>query len=80
MLKQETKYDIGGGEKFETLSDLVEHYRHNPMVEQSGTVVNLKQVGGAVFHLRFVCGTVVHLTLWTPNYFLPNSCRRQINF
>ena len=20
------------------------------------------------------------LTLWTPNYFLPNSCRRQINF
>ena len=20
------------------------------------------------------------LTFWTPNYFLPNSCRRQINF
>ena len=23
---------------------------------------------------------IFDLTLWTPNYFLPNSCRRQINF
>ncbi|XP_076047900.1 tyrosine-protein phosphatase non-receptor type 11-like isoform X2 [Oratosquilla oratoria] len=39
----ENKYDVGGGRKFDTLSELVEHYRRNPMVEQSGTVVPLKQ-------------------------------------
>lgn len=38
----ENKYDVGGGRKFDTLSELVEHYRRNPMVEQSGTVVPLK--------------------------------------
>lgn len=37
------KYDVGGGEKFESLSDLVEHYKKNPMVETTGTVVHLKQ-------------------------------------
>ncbi|XP_039278631.1 tyrosine-protein phosphatase corkscrew [Nilaparvata lugens] len=40
---QDNKYDVGGGEKFETLSDLIEHYKRNPMVETSGTVVHLKQ-------------------------------------
>ncbi|KAK7050805.1 protein tyrosine phosphatase, non-receptor type 11, partial [Halocaridina rubra] len=39
---QDSKYDVGGGRKFDSLSDLVEHYRRNPMVEQSGTVVPLK--------------------------------------
>lgn len=39
---QDNKYDVGGGRKFDTLSELVEHYRRNPMVEQSGTVVPLK--------------------------------------
>lgn len=34
---------MGGGEKFETLSELIEYYKKNPMVETSGTVVNLKQ-------------------------------------
>ena len=43
MLQQNT-YDIGGGEKFESLSDLVENYRKNPMVERSGTVIHMKQV------------------------------------
>ncbi len=38
------KYDVGGGELFDSLSDLVEHYKKNPMVETSGTVVHLKQV------------------------------------
>ncbi|XP_062889511.1 tyrosine-protein phosphatase non-receptor type 11b isoform X1 [Mobula hypostoma] len=37
------KYDVGGGEKFDTLTDLVEHYKKNPMVEVSGIVVHLKQ-------------------------------------
>ncbi|KAG7477567.1 hypothetical protein MATL_G00071040 [Megalops atlanticus] len=40
---QEGKYDVGGGEKFDTLADLVEHYKKNPMVEKSGIVVHLKQ-------------------------------------
>ncbi|XP_075213083.1 protein tyrosine phosphatase non-receptor type corkscrew isoform X2 [Lycorma delicatula] len=40
---QENKYDVGGGEKFETLSELIEYYKRNPMVETSGTVVHLKQ-------------------------------------
>ncbi|KAL4648381.1 tyrosine-protein phosphatase non-receptor type 11-like isoform X3 [Arapaima gigas] len=40
---QDSKFDVGGGEKFDTLSDLVEHYKKNPMVEKSGIVVHLKQ-------------------------------------
>lgn len=36
------KYDVGGGEKFDSLTELVEHYKRNPMVETSGTVVNMK--------------------------------------
>uniref|UniRef100_A0A3Q4HT37 protein-tyrosine-phosphatase n=1 Tax=Neolamprologus brichardi TaxID=32507 RepID=A0A3Q4HT37_NEOBR len=37
------QYDVGGGERFDTLADLVEHYKKNPMVEKSGIVVHLKQ-------------------------------------
>ncbi|XP_072305710.1 tyrosine-protein phosphatase non-receptor type 11b isoform X2 [Eucyclogobius newberryi] len=40
---QDGKYDVGGGERFDTLADLVDHYRKNPMVEKSGIVVHLKQ-------------------------------------
>uniref|UniRef100_A0A8C5XZK3 Tyrosine-protein phosphatase non-receptor type n=1 Tax=Microcebus murinus TaxID=30608 RepID=A0A8C5XZK3_MICMU len=39
---QELKYDVGGGERFDSLTDLVEHYK-NPMVETLGTVLQLKQ-------------------------------------
>ncbi|KAL8587276.1 protein tyrosine phosphatase, non-receptor type 11 [Nucella lapillus] len=39
---QDGKFDVGGGEKFMSLSELVEHYKKNPMVEISGTVVYLK--------------------------------------
>ena len=38
------KYDVGGGEKFNDLTDLVEHYRTNPVVNESGTVLELKTV------------------------------------
>ncbi|NWI87204.1 PTN11 phosphatase, partial [Pitta sordida] len=41
---KELKYDVGGGEKFDSLTDLVEHYKKNPMVETLGTVLQLKQV------------------------------------
>ena len=42
-MHQEQKYDVGGGEKFDTLCELIEHYKKNPMVETTGTVVHLKQ-------------------------------------
>lgn len=38
------QYDVGGGEKFDDLTELVEHYKKNPMVEKSGTVVHLRNV------------------------------------
>lgn len=34
---------MGGGDKFDSLAELIEHYKRNPMVETSGTVVHLKQ-------------------------------------
>ncbi|CAG7834295.1 unnamed protein product [Allacma fusca] len=37
------KYDVGGGEKFDSLSDLIEHCKKNPMVDTTGTIVHLKQ-------------------------------------
>lgn len=40
--EQESKYDVGGGNKFNSLNELVEHYKKNPMVETSGSVVHLK--------------------------------------
>lgn len=35
------KFDVGGGEKFNDLSALVEHYKSNPMVEKNGEVVKM---------------------------------------
>lgn len=40
---QDNKYDVYGGDKFDSLAELIEHYKKNPMVETSGTVVHLKQ-------------------------------------
>ncbi|XP_049532138.1 tyrosine-protein phosphatase non-receptor type 11 isoform X1 [Anopheles darlingi] len=39
----EKMYDVGGGQKFATLCDLIEYYKRNPMVETCGTVVHLRQ-------------------------------------
>lgn len=39
---QQSKYDFGGGEKFDSLTDLIEYCKRNPIVETSGTVVNLR--------------------------------------
>ena len=33
---------MGGGDQFDSLSDLVENYKASPMVETSGAVVHLK--------------------------------------
>ncbi|XP_012232077.1 tyrosine-protein phosphatase non-receptor type 11 isoform X3 [Linepithema humile] len=40
---QDNKYDVGGGHRFHSLSDLIEHYKKNPMVDTSGIVVHLRQ-------------------------------------
>lgn len=40
---KDDKFDVGGGEKFKDLKDLVDHYKMNPMVETSGNVVNMKK-------------------------------------
>ena len=42
------QYDIGGGDRFDTLTELIEHYKKNPMVETSGNgnvihLINLKR-------------------------------------
>ena len=39
------KYDVGGGNSFESLGELIEHYKKCPLVEVTGNVVHLKQVG-----------------------------------
>jgi tyrosine-protein phosphatase non-receptor type 11 len=37
------RFDVGGGDRFESLGELVEHCRRNPMVDTTGTIVHLKQ-------------------------------------
>ena len=36
------KYDCGGGDQFNSLTELIKHYEKNPMVETTGTVIHLK--------------------------------------
>ena len=38
----DNNFDVGGGPKFGSLTELVEHYKKNAMVEMSGTIINLK--------------------------------------
>ena len=35
-------FDVGGGPTFGSLTPLIEHYKKNPMVQMSGSVVHLK--------------------------------------
>lgn len=44
LSSQNDKYTVGGSEKFDSLSDLVEHYKRKGIEELSGTWVFLKQV------------------------------------
>ncbi|GBP07457.1 Tyrosine-protein phosphatase corkscrew [Eumeta japonica] len=52
------KYDIGGGQQFDDLVGLIDHYRHYPMVETTGDVLRLIQPFNATriqvrhFHTR----------------------------
>ena len=46
-------------------------------IKMSRTQMAMKIEGG---FLSMLAGLIPFLTLWMSNYFLPNSCRRQINF
>ena len=39
-----TAYDVGGGLQFTCLSNLIDHYKRNPMAEMNGEVIQLKEV------------------------------------
>ena len=55
-------FDVGGGPTFPSLTELVEHYKKNPMVETSGTVINLKVPFHATSFLPAnIAGRVVEL-------------------
>ncbi|XP_013140652.1 PREDICTED: tyrosine-protein phosphatase corkscrew-like [Papilio polytes] len=41
--RKDNKYDVGGGEQFDDLVSLIEHYRNYPMVETTGEVLRLIQ-------------------------------------
>ncbi|KAL0839912.1 hypothetical protein ABMA28_016529 [Loxostege sticticalis] len=56
--RQDNKYDVGGGQQFDDLVSLIEHYRNYPMVETTGEVLRLIQPFNATriqvrhFHTR----------------------------
>lgn len=56
--RQDNKYDVGGGQQFDDLVGLIEHYRNFPMVETAGEVLRLIQPFNATriqvrhFHTR----------------------------
>ena len=39
-----TAYDVGGGLQFTCLSNLIDHYKRNPMAEMNGEVIQLNEV------------------------------------
>ena len=43
MAQQGDQFEVGAGQVFVTLAELIEHHRQNAMVEKTGTVVTLKQ-------------------------------------
>ncbi|XP_049888128.1 tyrosine-protein phosphatase corkscrew [Pectinophora gossypiella] len=56
--RQDNRYDVGGGQQFDDLVSLIEHYRNYPMVETTGEVLRLIQPFNATriqvrhFHTR----------------------------
>ncbi|CAH4036144.1 tyrosine-protein phosphatase non-receptor type 11 [Pieris brassicae] len=56
--RKDNKYDVGGGQQFDDLVSLIEHYRNYPMVETTGDVLRLIQPFNATriqvqhFHTR----------------------------
>ena len=54
--RQDKLFDMGGGPKFRSLVDLIEHYKKNPLVETNGRVINLKHP----FHSTAFLPTHIH--------------------
>ncbi|XP_032511880.1 tyrosine-protein phosphatase corkscrew [Danaus plexippus] len=58
LRRQDNKYDVGGGQQFDDIVSLIEHYRNYPMVETNGEVLRLIQPFNATriqvqhFHTR----------------------------
>ncbi|CAG4985001.1 unnamed protein product [Colias eurytheme] len=56
--RSDNKYDVGGGQQFDDLVSLIEHYRNYPLVETTGDVLRLIQPFNATriqvqhFHTR----------------------------
>ncbi|XP_052225139.1 tyrosine-protein phosphatase non-receptor type 11-like [Dreissena polymorpha] len=74
---QNAKFDVGGGEQFNSLADLVEHYKKNPMVETTGTVVHLRHPYNATrIAARNIDNRVTQLTKDTTNQNAPSSTSR----
>lgn len=48
---QNDRYTVGGKEIFDSLTDLVEHFKRTGIEELSGTMVFLKQVKSIIFSL-----------------------------
>lgn len=38
------KFDLGGGYKFDSVEDLIEHYKKNPFSVAGGSIVKFHQV------------------------------------
>ena len=58
-------FDFGGGTQFETLTELIDHYRENPMVEKNG---------GTVLHLKYVRKNSVKKILILLNHSITLNC------
>ena len=41
---KDNKFDVGGDDRFDSLPELLEYYKGNPMVETTGTVIHLRLV------------------------------------
>ena len=44
-----TAYDVGGGLQFTCLSNLIDHYKRNPMAEMNGEVIQLNEVANFIY-------------------------------
>ena len=67
------KYDVGEGSSFDSLGELIEYYKKCPLVDITGGVVHVKQVGGwswsdyviIMYHRPLIVHSLYQLTLLT---------------
>jgi tyrosine-protein phosphatase non-receptor type 11 len=49
LIFQMGRFDLGGGDSFNSLAELLQHYTLNPLVETNGRVVRIITVSRSVF-------------------------------